>query len=200
MKTLECIAQRRSVRKFADQEISNEQLKELMQAARYAPSWANTQCWEFIIVRDAAIKEKLAETMPEGNPARKAALNAPVILVTCGKLGTSGFYKGTAATSKGDNWYLYDVGLATQNISLAAHDMGLGSVILGLFDADAAGKILNLPDSVKVVSMMPLGVPASAGKAAPSRKPLCEFVFSNKYEQAWVSSDEQNLCFIEDGM
>ena len=50
MKTLECIAQRRSVRRFTDQEVSNEQLKELMQAARYAPSWANTQCWEFIIV------------------------------------------------------------------------------------------------------------------------------------------------------
>ena len=199
MKTLECIAQRRSVRKFTDQEVTNEQLKELMQAARYAPSWANTQCWEFIIVRDSAIKEKLAETLPEGNPARKAALSAPILLVACGKLGTSGFYKGEAATSKGDNWYLYDVGLATQNISLAAHDMGLGSVILGLFDAEAAGKILNLPDSVKVVTMIPLGVPAKEGKV-PSRKPLCEFVFSNKYEQAWVSEGERNLCFIEDGM
>ncbi len=199
MKTLECIAQRRSVRKFTDQEVTNEQLKELMQAARYAPSWANTQCWEFIIVRDTAIKEKLAATLPEGNPASKAVLSAPVLLVACGKLGTSGFYNGNAATSKGDNWYLYDVGLATQNISLAAHEMGLGSVILGLFDADAAGEILSLPDSVKVVSMMPLGVPAKESKA-PSRKPLCEFVFSNKYEQAWVSEGEQNLCFIEDGM
>ena len=199
METLECIAQRRSIRKFTDQEVSNDQLKDLMQAARYAPSWANTQCWEFVIVRDAAIKEKLAETLPEGNPARKAALSAPVLLVACGKLGISGFYKGSAATSKGDNWYLYDVGLATQNISLAAHAMGLGSVILGLFDADAAGKVLNLPDSVKVVSMMPLGVPAKEIKAPP-RKPLCEFIFSNQYEEGWVSGDEQNLCFIEDGM
>ncbi len=199
METLECIAQRRSIRRFTDQEVSNDQLKDLMQAARYAPSWANTQCWEFIIVRDAAIKEKLAETLPEGNPARKATLSAPVLLVACGKLGTSGFYKGSVATSKGDNWYLYDVGLATQNISLAAHAMGLGSVILGLFDADAAGKILNLPDSVKVVSMMPLGVPAKESKAPP-RKPLCEFVFSEKYEKAWVSEGEQNLCFIEDSM
>lgn len=199
METLECIAQRRSVRRFTDQEVSNEQLKELMQAARYAPSWANTQCWEFIIVRDAAIKERLAKTLPEGNPARKAAVGAPVLLVACGKLGTSGFYKGNVATSKGDNWYMYDVGLATQNISLAAHAMGLGSVILGLFDADAAGEILNLPDSVKVVSMMPLGVPAKESKTPP-RKPLCEFIFSNQYEKAWVSGDEQNLCFIEDDM
>ncbi|MEA3347423.1 MAG: nitroreductase family protein [Pseudomonadota bacterium] len=199
MKTLECIAQRCSVRKFTDQEISNEQLKELMQAARHAPSWANTQCWEFIIVRDAAIKEKLAETIPAGNPAPKAILNAPVVLAVCSKLGVSGFYNGKAVTGKGDNWYLHDVGLATQNISLAAHEMGLGSVILGLFDDEAAGKILNLPDTVKVVSIMPLGVPAKEGKTS-SRKPLCEFVFSNKYEQAWVSEGERNLCFIEDGM
>ncbi len=197
METQQCIAQRRSVRRFTDQDISNEQLKELMEAARIAPSWANTQCWEFIIVRDQAIKEKLAATMPETNPARKATINAPVVLVACGKLGKSGFYKDNAATSKGDNWYLYDVGLATQNISLAAHDMGLGSVILGLFDANAAGKVLNLPDSVKVVTLIPLGVPAKESKAPP-RKPLCEFVFKDTYENAWVSGDKQNLCFIEE--
>ena len=197
METQQCIAQRRSVRRFTDQDISNEQLKVIMEAARIAPSWANTQCWEFIIVRDQAIKEKLAETMPESNPARKATINAPVVIVACGKLGKSGFYKGNAATSKGDNWYLYDVGLATQNISLAAHDLGLGSVILGLFDADAAGKVLNLPDSVKVVTLMPLGVPAKESKAPP-RKPLCEFVFKDSYEKAWVTGDEENLCFIEE--
>jgi len=197
METRQCIAQRHSVRRFTDQDVSNEQLQELMQAARLAPSWANTQCWEFIIVRDPAVKEELATTMKKTNSASIAALNAPVVLVACGKLGSSGFYKGKAATSKGDNWYLYDVGLATQNISLAAHDMGLGSVIIGLFDADAAGKVLNLPDSVKVVTLIPLGVPAKESKAPP-RKPLCEFVFKDTYENAWVSGDEQNLCFIEE--
>ncbi len=197
METRQCILQRRSVRRFTDQDVTNEQLAELLQAANFAPSWANTQCWEFIIVRDQAVKEKLAATMPETNPARKATLNAPVVLVACGKLGKAGFYKENAATSKGDNWYIYDVGLATQNISLAAHDMGLGSVILGLFDAEAAGEALNLPDSVKVVTLMPLGVPAKESKAPP-RKPLCEFVFKDQYENAWVSDDEQNLCFIED--
>ncbi len=198
METRQCILQRRSVRKFTDQDVTNEQLAELLQAANYAPSWANTQCWEFIIVRDRVIKEKLIDTIPEANTTRTVILNAPVVIVACGKLGKSGFYNGNAATSKDDNWYLYDVGLATQNISLAAHDMGLGSVILGLFDADAAGKVLNLPDSVKVVTLMPLGVPVKESKAPP-RKPLCEFVFKDQYENAWVSGDEQNLCFIDDG-
>jgi len=116
METLQCIAERRSIRRFTEAEVSNKQLRQLLEAARLAPSWANTQCWEFVIVRDPETKKKLAETMPEGNPARKAAVNAPVLLVACGRLGRSGFYKGQAATSKGDNWYLYDVGLATQNI------------------------------------------------------------------------------------
>jgi len=197
METLQCIVERRSIRHFTDAEVSNEQLRQLLEAARLAPSWANTQCWEFVIVRDPATKEKLAQTMPEGNPARKAAVNAPVLLVACGKLGRSGFYKGEPATSKGDNWYLYDVGLATQNISLAAHDLGLGSVILGLFDADKASEILGLPEDVKVVTMMPIGVPAKTGKTPP-RKPLCEFVFSDRYEKAWVSGEDGNLCFVEE--
>ena len=197
METLQCIVERRSIRHFTDAEVSNEQLRQLLEAARLAPSWANTQCWEFVIVRDPATKEKLAQTMPEGNPARKAAVNAPVLLVACGKLGRSGFYKGEPATSKGDNWYLYDVGLATQNISLAAHDLGLGSVILGLFDADKASEILGLPEDVKVVTMMPIGVPAKTGKTPP-RKPLCEFVFSDRYEKAWVSGENGNLCFVEE--
>ena len=197
METLQCIAERRSIRRFTEAEVSNKQLRQLLEAARLAPSWANTQCWEFVIVRDPETKKKLAETMPEGNPARKAAVNAPVLLVACGRLGRSGFYKGQAATSKGDNWYLYDVGLATQNISLAAHDLGLGSVILGLFDAEKAAEVIGLPEDVKVVTMMPIGVPAKTGKMPP-RKPLCEFVFRDRYEKAWVSGEEGNLCFVEE--
>jgi nitroreductase len=188
MDTLKCIAERRSIRRFTEDPVSNEQLQKLLEAARLAPSWANTQCWEFVVVRDSALKEQLAATMPEGNPARKAAVQAPVLLVTCGQLEKSGFYKGEPATSKGDNWYLYDVGLATQNISLAAHDLGLGSVILGLFDADRAGEILGLPDDVRVVTMMPIGVPAKSGKMPP-RKPLDEFVFEDRYGRSWAGGD-----------
>ncbi len=186
MDTLQCINERRSVRHFASDEVSDAVLRKLMEAARWAPSWANTQSWEFVIVRDPAMKEKLAATMPEGNPARKAAVQAPVLLVACGRLGKAGFYKGAAATSKGDTWYMYDVGLATQNISLAAHALGLGSVILGLFDADEAGRLLGLPEDVKVVTMLPLGVPAKESKAPP-RKCLNEFVFCDRYGRPWDS-------------
>ncbi len=196
MDAWQCLMSRRSVRKFTDQPVENEVLQQIFEAARYAPSWANTQCWEFIVVRDQEVKEKLAATMPEGNPARKAAVQAPVMLAILGKHRLSGFYKGKEATNKGDTWYMYDVGLATENLALAAHALGLGSVILGLFDAEAAGRVLGVPEGVSLVALMPLGYPAKV-PAAPPRKPLCEFVFLNRYERPWVTG-EHDVCFVED--
>jgi len=70
-------------------------------------------------------------------------------------------------------------------------------VILGLFDAEKAAEVIGLPEDVKVVTMMPIGVPTKTGKMPP-RKPLCEFVFRDRYEKAWVSGEEGNLCFVEE--
>ena len=197
MDSLECLMTRRSIRKFTDQEVDNETLQKVIEAARYAPSWANTQCWEFIVVRNPEVKELLAQTLPEGNPACKSVTQAPVVLAILGKHELSGYYKGQAATNKEDTWYMYDAGLASENLALAAHSLGLGSVVLGLFDAIAAGKVLSVPEGVSLVTLMPLGYPEKIPSRAPSRKPICEFVFLNKYEGPWVSGDE-NLCFIEE--
>ena len=197
MDSLACLLTRRSIRKFTDQAVDNETLEKIIEAARYAPSWANTQCWEFVVVRDLEVKKRLAQTLPEGNPARKAVVQAPVVLAVLGKHELSGYYKGAAATNKGDNWYLYDTGLASQNVALAAHSLGLGSVILGLFDAEAAEQVLAVPQGVSLVALMPMGYPEKIPSRAPSRKPMCDFVFLNKYESPWVSGDE-NLCFIEE--
>ena len=196
MEALECLLGRRSIRKFTDQSVADEILLKIIEAARYAPSWANTQCWEFVVVRDQKVKEQLVNTMPEGNPARGAALQAPVVLAILGRHQLSGFYKGQAATNKGDNWYMYDVGLATENMALAAYALGLGSVILGLFDAEAAGAVLGVPDGVSLVALMPIGYPAKV-PPVPTRKPLCEFVFLNHYEKPWVTG-EHDVCFVED--
>ncbi len=197
MDSLECLLTRRSIRKFKDQDVDNETLQKVIEAARYAPSWANTQCWEFVVVRNQRVKEQLVQTVPEENAARKLLLQAPVVMAIMGKCEISGYYQGKPATNKGDSWYMYDLGLASQNLSLAAHSLGLGSVILGLFDAAAAEKVLSVPEGVSLVTLMPLGYPEKTPSKAPSRKPLCEFVFLNKYESPWVSGDE-NLCFIEE--
>jgi len=90
----EIIRQRRSVRKYEEKDIPEDILNQVLEAVRWAPSWANTQCWEIVVVKDMAVKEKLQKTFPpKGNPAFKAIVAAPVLLALCGKLNSSGYYK-----------------------------------------------------------------------------------------------------------
>jgi len=179
MEIMEAIKQRRSIRKYRSTEVSEALLRELFEAARWAPSWANTQCWEFIVVRDKTIKERLSEILSERNPARPAITEAPVVVVACGELKKAGFRKGEPRTDKGD-WFMFDVALALQNLTLAAHSLGLGTVHVGAFDAKEAGQILDVPDGVAVVELMPVGYPAEHPEPPP-RKELATFVYKDRY-------------------
>jgi len=187
MEVLEAIKTRRSVRRYKPDPIDDRTLDILLEAARWAPSWANTQCWRFIVVRDSAIKEGLAGTLintvkgdaPVDNPATKAIRNAPVLIVACAELGKSGCYHGKPSTEKGD-WHMFDVALAMQNLALAAHSLGLGTVHVGLFDADKAATILEVPPGFTVVEMTPLGYPDAEPKNTP-RKELADIVFQDKF-------------------
>ena len=130
---MDIVRGRRSVRKYEPRPIPQEALDTVLEAVRWAPSWANTQCWEVVVVRDPERKRQLQETLPEkGNPARPAMVEAPVVLALCGRLRRSGYYKDQAVTKFGD-WMLFDLGIACQNLCLAAHALGLGTVIVGLF-------------------------------------------------------------------
>ncbi len=180
MELKEAVKTRRSIRAYKTDDISDEILKEIFELVKMSPSWANSQCWEFVVVKDEKVKEDLINTMPEKNPARKACFEAPVLIVALGKKGRSGFKKGSPMTNKGDFWYMFDVGVAMQTLSLVAHGMGLGTVILGLFDAEKAGNVLKIPEDTEVVAMTPLGYPAKDSKCPP-RKELKDFVYKNEY-------------------
>ena len=170
---------RRSIRKYQDKDISEELLNQILESVQWAPSWANTQCWEVVVVKDAGVKEALAEALPKTNPARKHFTEAPVILVLCGKLGSAGYYKDQVTTKFGD-WFMFDLGLATQNLCLTAHNLGLGTVITGLFDQGKAGEILGVPEGYELVSMIPVGYPAHDSKA-PKRREISEFTHYDKF-------------------
>lgn len=174
MDTIEAIKTRRSIRQYKDTPVTDEQLNTVLEAVQWAPSWANTQVWEIVVVKDPAIKEKLAGTLSPGNPSIDAVKKAPVVLVGCARKGKSGYYKGQAITTKGD-WLMYDMGLAMQNLCLAAQSMGLGTVLIGAFAPEDAEKVLGTPDDVTVVAMTPLGAPAADSKA-PKRRAIEEFV------------------------
>jgi len=197
MEVLEAIKGRRSVRKYKATPVDDRTLELVLEGARRAPSWRNSQCWRFIVVRDESIKAELAKTLNKNlatdaiNPATEAIMAAPVVILACAELGKSGYYRvklaadegdsyqQTLATDKGD-WYMFDVALAMQNLVLAAHSLGLGTVHVGLFDAKEAARILDVPDGFCVVSMTPLGYPDEQPEARP-RKELSEIVFYDRY-------------------
>ena len=135
METQEAISSRRSIRRYQATEVDDKTLNLVLEAARQAPSWDNTQCWQFIVVRDAGNRNKLADMLPRtNNPAARGIREAPVVIVACAELGKAGYLSGKLSSDKGD-WYMFDVALAMQNLALAAHSLGLGTVHLGAFDA-----------------------------------------------------------------
>ncbi len=156
MELMEAIMGRRSVRRYKPDPVSEESLRTVLEAVRWTPSWANTQCWEIIVVRDPGIRAELATTLPKGNPALSSMTEAPVLLVLCGRKGLSGYKKGEPVTAKGD-WLMFDTGLAMENLCLAAHGLGLGTVVIGMFDHRKAAEILELPPEIELVAMTPLG-------------------------------------------
>ena len=177
---MDIVRGRRSVRKYDAREVPAEALDTILEAVRWAPSWANTQCWEIVIVRDRSVKEQLQASLPpKGNPAIKAMVEAPIVLALCGKLKNSGFYKGEAVTKFGD-WFMFDLGIACQNICLTAHQLGLGTVVVGLFDHDRAAAALSVPAGYELVVMIPLGYPAKEG-AAPARRAIEEFTHYERF-------------------
>ncbi len=171
--------ERRSIRRFEQSEVETDKLTEILEAARWAPSWANTQCWEIIVIQGREEQEQLSGLLSKKNPATLAVQNAPVVLAVCGSINKSGYYNNKALTKFGD-WFMFDLGLVTQNICLAAHNLGLGTVIVGAFDHLEVNKLLDLPEGIESVALIPLGYPAH-DPPAPKRKKLEEFVYQEKY-------------------
>jgi nitroreductase len=180
MDVVDAIRTRKSIRRFKPDEIPDDVLSDVLDAFRMAPSWANTQCWELIVIRDVETKEKISEeVLAPKNPAKRGVAEAPVVVVALAMEKISGFYESEPRTDKGD-WFMYDVGVAMQNLCLAAWGKGLGTVHVGLMDAKKAEDILGVPEGVRVVALTPLGYPAKEG-AATKRKEFSDFVYKEGY-------------------
>lgn len=179
METQEAIKSRRSIRHYQATAVDDKTLELVLEAARQAPSWDNTQCWQFIVVRDAGNRNKLADMLPRTNPAARAIREAPVVIVACAELGKAGYLGGKPASDKGD-WYMFDVALAMQNLVLAAQSLGLGTVYIGWFDEEKTASFLNIPEGYSIVAMTPLGYPDQHPEPRPKKK-LAEIVSYEKF-------------------
>lgn len=172
MDTRKIIFQRKSVREFTNEEVTDAQLEELVKAGMAAPSAINAQPWKFGIVTERSKLDRLGAELPFA----KMLKEAPAAIVVCGDL-----LKALTGTDK--NYWVQDCAAATQNILLAAEDMGLGAVWTAAFPYEdrmkPVRKTLNLPEHLVPLNVIPVGHPKEDPKPKDKWNP--ENVFKNSY-------------------
>lgn len=176
MEALECIKGRRSIREFTGDPVTPEVLNDIIDTARFAPSWKNTQIARYVALTGAA-KDKLAEVSFaawEGNA--RIVNGAPVTVVLTYIKNRCGYERdGSFTTSKEDRWQNFDCGIAAEAFCLAAYEKGLGTVIMGIFDEDEVAKAIGLSEDRGVAAVIAIGYPA-VNPEAPKRKEVADLV------------------------
>ena len=183
MEFMELVSARRSVRDYSEKPVEEEKLSQILEAARLAPSWANRQCWSFVVVKDRSGIEKVFKACGIYNSWLR---RAPVLVIGCGNPKQSG-------SRNGMDYYLVDMGISMEHLVLAAASMGLGTCWIGAFDENRIRDALGIPENVKVVALTPVGYPVDADDRSlgarmvkvlvrgGKRKPIDEIVHREKW-------------------
>lgn len=149
--TLETIFNRTSIRSYSDQKVEKDQIMTLLKAGMSAPSAVNKQPWEFIVIDDKDLMEKIGEELKNAAMIKKASC----AIIVCGDMNL---------TLGGDvqEFWVQDCSAATENILLAAHSLGLGAVWCGVYPnkerAKALKTILSLPENIVPLNIISIGV------------------------------------------
>lgn len=158
----EVIKSRRTIRKFTDEDVPDETVREIIETGMLAPSAGNTQSWEFIIVRDKATKHSLSQEAL----GQMHVFDAPVVIVVAANIKLAEKRYG----SRGRDVYCFlSAGAATMNMLLTAVSLGLGAAWVGSFKERPVQEILKLPDYIRPVGIIPLGHPAEIPEKPPRR-------------------------------
>ena len=153
MELIEAIKGRRSIRRYQDKDVEKWKIRELIDAARWAPSAGNTQTWRFYVVENKDIKHSLYLAALK----QRAVKEAPVVIVVCFDTDEMRAYYG----SRGVHLYgIQDTAAAIQNLLLRAYDLGLGTCWVGAFDESEVASALNLDSHVRPVAIITVGYPA----------------------------------------
>ena len=172
MDVYEAIRTRQSVRQYKPDQVPDDVLDRVMDAARLAPSAGNKQPWRFIIVTDDAMREQVAEACNGQNYMAQA----PIIIAACGS-------EEDAYSAMGGYWNALpvDVAIAFDHLTLAAVAEGLGTCWIGSFTEDEVRRLLGIPDDVTVIALTPLGY-HEVLPAEKTRKDLAEIVYRERWE------------------
>ena len=168
MTLMEIIKGRRSIRAYDSRPVEKEKIEAVLEAARLAPSARNRQKWQFIVVTDPQVKEKMLDACNN----QQFVKQAPAVIVACGK--EPGFMSCEQPVET------IDVSIAVSFLILKAYEEGLGTCWLGNFNKDKVKAVLGIPDDVSVVAVTPIGYPAENPNARP-RVSLDDIVSWDKY-------------------
>jgi len=152
---LENIKSRRSVRKYSNRRISEDDLNLILEAGRWAPSGANAQPWHFIVVRGKATIKQLSDACYYSVFKSRHVGEASVVIVILGN---------PAARSA---TYIQDCTIAGANMTLMANALGIGSCWIGAFEDDTVMNILTIPDQLKIVALISFGYAVKQPRVTP---------------------------------
>ena len=162
-----CIEQRRSVRKYKNQSVPRELIREIIKAATFAPSWKNSQVSRYYVAEGNAKKE-LASYLGEFNG--RNVQDAPVLIVSTVVNKRSGFTRaGEYETHLKDGFQYYDCGMQSMNLCLKAYELGLATLVMGIYDEAAIRKLFDIDEAQIIVAVTAVGY-ADGETSMPKRK------------------------------
>ena len=169
MEFLEAIRERRSIRNFQKKDIPQKIVDKLIDSLIWAPSAGNLQARKFFFVKDARLKEDIADAAL----GQSFIAEAPLVIVGCTDSRISSKYG-----ERGEYLYtIQDVAVSIMGMMLVAHENGLGTVWVGAFREEEVFDILKLPKSLRPVAIVPIGYPVKIPSPPPrvSREDAVEF-------------------------
>lgn len=173
MEVSRAIKERRSVRKYKSDPVPEEDLTKILNAGRWAPSSGNTQPLELVVIKDQETKNQLV----------KAALGqsfiakAPVAIVVCANIPRTERRYG----ARGSELYvIQDTAAAAQNIHLMAYALGYATCWVGAFNDEEVAKVIEAPEKMRPLAIIPLGKPAERPEAPPRRN-LEDLIHENTF-------------------
>ena len=172
MDFLQLAQKRYSCRKFLNKEVEQEKIEKVLEAGRWAPTACNFQPQRILVITD---KDKI-NALKE---CTKFTFDAPVILVVCYEKQESWKRK-----YDGQDEGIVDASIVSTHMVLQITELGLGSTWVASFDPDKARGILNIPEALEIVNLLPFGYPTEddvPNKMHKERKPLTETVFWNEF-------------------
>ncbi|MEM3105864.1 MAG: nitroreductase family protein, partial [Candidatus Nitrosocaldus sp.] len=173
MEFSELVKRRGMVRSFKSEKVEHEKLVKILTNAVRAPSAGHLQPWEFIVVKDDSMKQRLAEAALK----QMFIVEAPVVIVTCVDTERSASRYG----ERGRRFYsIIDGAYASLLILLTARDLGLGACFVGAYDDEKIARILELPRHVKPIGIIPIGYPAEKPPRY-ERIPIEQLLHLNRY-------------------